>query len=155
MYRKPIKIFFLHLSDTFGGAERTTYNLVKNINSEVFKITLVTSKELSPYFSNVPCDSIIWSEDIGMDISFGNSGQVSKDVKILSHLLNNNIYDLAFGMMHNASSLLACVKKIYHLNTKIISSPRGPLSVYLNTCITRKEEKAFYETLFSFVLPFF
>jgi|WetSurSiteA1Bulk_404760.scaffolds.fasta_scaffold42221_1 glycosyltransferase involved in cell wall biosynthesis len=154
MYRQPIKIFFLHISDTFGGAERTTYNLVKNINSEVFKITLVTSKKLSPYFSNVPCESIIWSEDIGMDISFGNSSQLSKDVKILSHLLNNNQYDLAFGMMHNASSLLACVKKIYHLNTKIVSSPRGPLSVYLNTCITSKEEKAFYKTLFSLFCRF-
>jgi glycosyltransferase involved in cell wall biosynthesis len=144
--RQPLSILFLHISDVFGGAERTTYNLLKNINTEIFKITLITSVNLSRMFSALPVASIICAEDIGLSTNFSYSSPLSNDVKLLSDVLGVNKYDLAFGMMHNASALLACVKKVYSIKTKIISSPRGPLNIFLDG-IKVKEEKLFYKII--------
>jgi glycosyltransferase involved in cell wall biosynthesis len=144
-----IKILYLHLGNAFGGAERTTCTLLKNINTKIFKITLITSKQFSQQFTSIPCDSIIWTEDIGIDMYFDNSTPLAKYSRILNDILHHKKYDLAFGMMHYASSLLACVKNIYKIKTKIVSSPRGPLNIFIENILKNKEEKAFFTTFFS------
>lgn len=145
---RPIKILFLHPADIFYGAERISYNLLKNINKELFEVTLITSKSLSPQFSFIPSDSILSLEGIGLSLYFSNSTSFSKDVRVVADILKSNAFDIAFGMMHYASSLLACAKKIYHPKIKVISSPRGSCNIFLHECI-KSEERAFYKILFT------
>lgn len=147
---QPVKILYLHPTFTFGGAERTSLNLLTGLNKDRFKVTLVTSKKIASYFSELPLEKIIYIEDIGMGIWFGNIKNLWRDVRIVSRLLSKEKPDIAFGMMHYSSAILALAKKLFMLNVKVISSPRGPSTEYLNICFNKKSERMFLKLLFSF-----
>lgn len=145
---QPVKILFFHPTHTFGGAERTALHLLKGLDTERFRVTLVTSREIAPVFSGTALQKIIYVEDLGMDIWFGRVKTIWKDVRIAARLLKAEKPDIAFGMMHYSSAILAAAKKIFRIKAKVISSPRGPSSVYLKTCFTKKSERLFLGRLF-------
>ena len=49
-------MLFLLPTYTFGGAERTSLNLLNQINTDRFRITLMTSRNLFPYFQHIDLD---------------------------------------------------------------------------------------------------
>ncbi|MCG2720927.1 MAG: glycosyltransferase [Thermodesulfovibrionales bacterium] len=133
-----MRILFLHPTYTFGGAERTAYNLLSNLDRQRFRITLVTSRRIAGHFSDIALEKVVCIEDLGIDVwcrpvTFANLSKFWKDVKVIKTLVLKESPDIAFGMMYYASALLAIAKKRYGLRTKVISSPRGPLNAYLNT----------------------
>lgn len=152
-----LRILFLHPTYTFGGAERTALNLLEGLDKEQYKVTLVTSKKISGYFSHLPIEKIIFIDDIGIDVWFNqvNTAGIKKfwsDVRIIGNLIKNESPDITLGMMYYASSLISLAKKLFRLKTKIISSPRGPLTPYINTFIlNNKTERLFWKLNFYFL----
>ncbi len=147
---QPVKILYLHPTFTFGGAERTSLNLLTGLDKQRFKVTLVTSKEIALRFSGLALEKIIHIEDIGMGIWFRGLKSLWKDVRIVAKVVKEEKPDIVFGMMHYSATALAFAKKFFRLKPKIIASPRGPSTDYLNTCFTKKSQKVFLKALFSF-----
>jgi glycosyltransferase involved in cell wall biosynthesis len=134
-----IKILFLLPTHVFGGAERTSQNLLKCIDKERFEICLVTSKTVFQNFQDIDITKFSPVEDLGINVWFTTLRRFLQDVKRVATLLRNEEPDIAFGMMHYPSSLLVFAKKIYRLQTKVVVSPRGPSIEYL-----RYFEKKFF-----------
>lgn len=154
--RGKIKLLFLHPTFTFGGAERTAFNLLNGLNKDKFSIILVTSKNIASHFSGMPLEKIIYIEDMGIDVWFRevNAANLKKfhhDIKAIAGLLKRESPDIAFGMMYYASSLLSIAKKFFRLKPKVISSPRGPLTPYLDTFLPGKDlNRLFWKMNFHF-----
>jgi len=152
----PLKILFLHPTFTFGGAERTAFNLLRGLNRDKFIVTLVTSRGIAQHFAELPLEKIIYIEDIGIDVwfrdvTFSNLRKFRSDVRTVAKLLKEESPDIAFGMMYYASSLLSIAKKFYRIKTRVISSPRGPLTPYLNTFLLNKKlDRLFWKMNFYF-----
>jgi len=146
---RPVKILYLHPTFTFGGAERTSLNLLTGLNKDRFKVTLVTSREIASYFSGVQLEKVIYVEDIGMGVWFGGLYGLYNDIRIARRLMSEEKPDIAFGMMHYASTILALAKKLFRLKAKIISSPRGPSTHYLRSCFERKSDRLRLGLLFT------
>ena len=147
---RPVKILYIHPTFTFGGAERTSLNLLRALNKARFKVTLVTSREIASYFAGVQLEKIIYVEDIGMCVWFGSLKELYDDVRIARRLMSEEKPHIAFGMMHYASTILALARKLFRIKTTIISSPRGPSTDYLSTCFSKESERLFLKVLFSF-----
>lgn len=151
-----LRILFIHPTFTFGGAERTAFNLLEGLDKEQYKVTLVTSKKISGYFSHLALEKIIYIDDIGIDVWFNqlNTANIKKfwsDVRSIGILIKKESPDITLGMMYYASSLISLAKKLFRLKTKIISSPRGPLTPYINTFIlNNKTERLFWKLNFYF-----
>lgn len=144
------KILFFLPTFTFGGAERTSQNLLKGINKNRFRICLVTSRTIFSYFQNIAIDKFIAIEDLGLDVWFSSAGRFVHDVRKTALLLKEEKPDIAFGMMHYPSSLLVFAKKFLSVKMDIIASPRGPSTEYLRYFEHKFFRKMYLKWVFSF-----
>lgn len=146
-----VRLLFLLPSYTFGGAERTSLNLLTNINKERFKICLVTSKKLYQYFNHLHLEKFLPVEDLSLDVWFNSLKRFMLDIRTVASLLKTEKPDLAFGMMHYPSALLVFAKKLFNINSKVIVSPRGPSMEYLRYF----EKDYFRRTILKGIFSFF
>lgn len=144
------KLLFLLPSFVFGGAERTSLNLLKGIDKNRFRVSLVTSGTIFQHFQNIDIEKFIALEDVGIDVWFGSVKRFMQDIKRMADLLKAEKPDLAFGMMHYPSSLLVFAKQLFHLKTKVVASPRGPSTEYLRYFEPRFSRKTYLKGIFTF-----
>jgi glycosyltransferase involved in cell wall biosynthesis len=149
--KKTIKLLFLLPSFTFGGAERTSLNLLNGINRDKFKICLITSKNIFAYFEHLNLDEFIPLEDLGISTWFTTFRKFLSDISKVASLMKQKKPELVFGMMHYPSALLVFAKKWYNLPVKVVVSPRGPSTAYLH----HFEEKMFRKTYLKWIFTFF
>jgi len=145
-----IRLLFLLPSYTFGGAERTSLNLLRGIDTARFRICLVTSKLIFRRFQHIGIEDFFPIEDLGINTWFGTLGSLLHDVRRVAVLLRQKTPDLAFGMMHYPSSLLVFAKKLFQCPVKIITSPRGPSTEYLKYFEKELFRKTYLKVLFRF-----
>lgn len=126
-----IKLLLLLPTFTFGGAERTSLNLLEGMDKNKFKICLVTSRTIYQHFQHIDMEKFLPIEDLGISVWFNSFRRFMHDIRSVAALLKKEKPDLAFGMMHYPSSLLVFAKKLCNLNVKVIASPRGPSTEYL------------------------
>ena len=146
----PFKLLFVLPTFVFGGAERTSLNLLTGIDKNKFRISLVTSKTIFKYFQDVDIEKFVALEDVGIDIWFNSWKRFIQDTKRIANLLRLENPDLAFGMMHYPSSLLVFAKHFYSLKTKVIASPRGPSTEYLRYFEGKLLRKMYLKGIFTF-----
>ncbi len=125
------KILFLLPTFTFGGAERTSLNLLKGIDKNRFRICLVTSRQIFSHYQNIDIEKFIAIEDLGIDVWFSSLRRFVHDIGRVALLLKREKPDIAFGMMHYPSSLLVFAKTFLRVNVGVVASPRGPSTEYL------------------------
>jgi glycosyltransferase involved in cell wall biosynthesis len=152
--KDTMRILFLLPTYTFGGAERTSLNLLGGIDKKKFRICLVTSKKIFTYFRHIDIEKFIPLEDIGIDTWFTTCTRFFHDVRRVAALLKKENPHLAFGMMHYPSSLLVFAKKIYRSGIKVIVSPRGPSTEYLRHFEPRGIRCISLRTIFRIFLRF-
>jgi len=133
---------------TFGGAERTSLNLLRGMDKDRFRICLVTSKTMSGYFQNIDIEKIIAIENLGLDVWFNSAKRFVHDVRKIAIVLKEEKPDISFGMMHYPSSLLVFAKKFFQVKTNIIVSPRGPSTEYLKHFEDKLLRKALLRWIF-------
>ena len=148
--KDTIRILFLLPTYTFGGAERTSLNLLGGIDKKRFRICLVTSRNIFTYFRHIDIEKFIPLEDIGIDTWYTTYSRFFRDVGRVASLLEQEAPDLAFGMMHYPSSLLVFAKKWRRLSVKVIASPRGPSTEYLRHFENRLLRTLFLKWIFTF-----
>ncbi len=145
-----IKLLFLLPSYVFGGAERTSLNLLEKINKKEFTVSLVTSKNLFSFFQDIQIYKFISLEDIGIDVWFKSPYVFISDIKKIASLLASERPDVAFGMMHYPSALLVFAKIFYKIDSKVIVSPRGPSIEYLRYFENNLLRRAYLKFVFTF-----
>jgi glycosyltransferase involved in cell wall biosynthesis len=144
------KLLFLLPTFVFGGAERTSLNLLTGIDKKKFRISLVTSRTIFQHFQHIDIEKFIDVEDVGIDVWFGSLSRFMKDIKRMADLLKLENPDLAFGMMHYPSSLLVFANQFYSIKTKVIASPRGPSIEYLRYFEQKLSRKMYLKGIFAF-----
>lgn len=144
------KLLFLLPTFVFGGAERTSLNLLTGIDKNKFRISLVTSRSIFQYFQHIDIEKFIAVEDVGIDVWFGSLRRFMQDIKRMADLLKLENPDLAFGMMHYPSSLLVFANHFYSIKTKVIASPRGPSTEYLRYFEEKLSRKIYLKGIFTF-----
>ena len=149
--RGTIKLLFLLPTFVFGGAERTSLNLLKEIDKGIFRVCLVTSRGVYQHFQHIDLEKFLPVEDLGIDVWFNSLTRFIRDIKRVASLLKREDPDIAFGMMHYPSSLLVFAKRLYHLKVKVVVSPRGPSVEYLRYF----EHKFFRKTWLKGIFTFF
>jgi len=152
--KDKINLLFLLPSYTFGGAERTSLNLLSELNKDFFKINLATSGNIHKYFGHLDIESFISIEDIGIDVWVNSYRKFLTDIKKIAKLLREIKPDIAFGMMHYPSALLVFAKKFYGIPVKIIVSPRGPSKEFMRFFIEKRTTKLFLQGIFTFFLKY-
>ncbi len=145
-----IRLLFFLPTYTFGGAERTSLNLLKGINKDRFRICLVTSKIVYRHFENIGIEKFIPIEELGISVWFGRFRRFMRDVRRVASLLERESPDIAFGMMHYPSSLLVFAAKLFNFEGKVVVSPRGPSTEYLKHFEPKFFRKMFLKWIFTF-----
>jgi len=145
-----VKLLFLLPSFTFGGAERTSLNLLRGIDKSRFRVCLITSRKIFSYFEHIEIEKFLAVEDLGIETWFGSLKTFIRDIRSIALLIKREQPDLAFGMMHYPSSLLVFAKKIFRFSAKVIVSPRGPSKEYLRYFEAKMIRKLSLKLIFSF-----
>lgn len=150
MDRNATKLLFLLPSFTFGGAERTSLHLLAKVDRNRFRICIVTSHNVYERFKHIGGDKFLSIEDLEIDVWFHSLKRFIHDVRKVASVLKAERPDIAFGMMHYPSALLALAKKAYNLDGKVIVSPRGPSTEYLKHFEHNFFRKAWLRWVFGF-----
>lgn len=127
----------------FGGAERTTHNLLEHLNRDLFTHTTLVAPDILKQQLPLSYDAYIDSDHYGLLSGFNNPQNLLKAARQTSRLLSEEQPDIALGMMHYPSALLAFGAKLGRSRSKIVASFRGPFYEYL-----RHQEKTFQRKLF-------
>ncbi len=143
-------ILYLLPTFTFGGAERTSLNLLQEVDRSRFRICLVTSREVFQYFRHLDMEEFLAIEELGVGVWFDTIGRFVHDVNRVAALLKEKRPDLAFGMMHYPAALLVFAKQFHNLNVKVVASPRGPSIEYLRHFEHNVFRKAYLKRIFGF-----
>lgn len=124
-------LLILHIAWVFGGAERTTANLITHLDRrQIQRITLVAPQALLPHLPTT-YDHFIDSDAYQLSGGFSTWENLYKDARAISGLLREQAADLALGMMHYSSAILVLGARVARTKTKIIASYRGPFYEYM------------------------
>jgi|GEM_PF-1127438 glycosyltransferase involved in cell wall biosynthesis len=129
--KKRIRLFFFLPTYTFGGAERTSSYLLDSLFNEDFDVVLATSRKVYDEMGNPSVKEFIPIEDYQMGVWFYKRDSFVRDIKSTARILERVKPDIAFGMMHYPSVLLAIARKIYRIKGLLVASPRFPTKVYI------------------------
>ena len=127
----------------FGGAERTTANLLQYLDRrKIRRITLVAPAVLRRLLPQ-QYDDFHDTTDYGIVGSFKDGRQLLADAQRTAMLLQEVKPDVALGMMHYPSALVALGQRLGGNRIKTVASFRGPFYEYM-----RHQERGFQRRLF-------
>ena len=136
-------LLILHQATVFGGAERTTANLLSHLDRElVSKITLAAPHALRAHLPQA-YDEFVDTAPSRMHGHFENLPDMRRDVATLADLLHGVRPDIALGMMHYSSALVVLGRRRAGLKIPTVGGFRGPYSEYI-----RRYEPEFHRRLF-------
>lgn len=127
----------------FGGAERTTANLLHALDRRsIRRITLAAPAVLQPLLPQ-RYDDFRDTSAYGLSGGFENSRKLLTDVRSAARLLRDVQPDVALGMMHYPSALVTLGRRLGGGRMKAVASYRGPFYEYM-----RHHEQGFRRRLF-------
>jgi len=124
---KDKKVLIVLPSSTPGGAERTTYNLIKGLKS--IGPLLLTQKGLHDFYKPLNI-KMYFFEDYGC-VSAGLSlSTVVSYIKAVREVVRTEQPSVIFGMMHFASLYVVLARDLFFLKATTVASLRGNASAY-------------------------
>ncbi|PIE82807.1 MAG: hypothetical protein CSA09_05190 [Candidatus Contendobacter odensis] len=133
----------MHIAYGFGGAEQTTANLLNYLDRHrIHRITLAAPAVLKPYLPD-KYDDFIDVTAKGLHGGFSSARGLYQQARLAAGLLRETVPDLALGMMHYPSALVALGAKLAGVPTRVVASYRGPFYEYM-----RYHEHGFRRCLF-------
>ena len=124
-------LLILHIAYVFGGAERTTANLLSHLDrTRITRITLVAPNVLRPLLPDV-CDQFIPTDSCSLEGGFTTARRLCQDARAVGELLGTLAPDVALGMMHYPSALVVLGARMAGVRTRTIASYRGPFYEYM------------------------
>ncbi len=124
------KILFVLPTDTFGGAERVTLNVIKGIQS--FEPILLTQEQMNKFYS--PLGIRIYNFEaykcMMPDICLRTIISYSKAIHSVSRLVQPAII---FGVMHFASLFVTLARDLFFLKIPVVTSIHGTYSSHFKS----------------------
>ena len=122
-----MRLLILHLATVFGGAERTTANLLTHLDREVIThIRLACPGILREQLPNCADSFVDTSARIARGW-FTNSSDLLADARTAGALIGDAAPDLVLGMMHYPAALAALGVRLARSSVKSVGSFRGPV----------------------------
>ncbi|NEX19234.1 glycosyltransferase [Thiorhodococcus mannitoliphagus] len=122
-----MRLLIFHLASVFGGAERTTQNLLRHLDRDVVNhVTVAAPAALRDLLAS-PMDSFV---DTGPSIKRGwysTPSDLLEDVRASARLIDQSQPDLILGMMHYSAALAVLGARAASVSTKTVASYRGPV----------------------------
>lgn len=138
-----IHLLILHIAYVFGGAERTTANLLNHLDRQrVKRITLVAPGVLRACLPE-SYDSFVDAAHYHLEGGFTTPRSLYQQAQAMSELLRELKPDVALGMMHYSAALLVLGVRLAKTQTWTVASYRGPFYEYM-----RYYERGFRRRLF-------
>jgi glycosyltransferase involved in cell wall biosynthesis len=120
-------VLILHQATVFGGAERTTSNLLTYLDRNIVqRITLAAPEALRPLLPPT-FDQFIDTTRFFTRGWFGSPHELLTDARACAHLLAEAKPDVVLGIMHYAATLAVLGQRLGRLPIKTIGSYRGPV----------------------------
>lgn len=148
--KRAINLLILHINSSFGGAERTTKNLLKYFNREkICHITMVSSGSIKKYFPDLYYDKFIDVEPYGIKGWFVNLRSLISDAKAVSKILKQESPDVILSVMHYPSALLVFSSIFFGIRAKKVVTFRGPVYEHMRYFESGLMRKLFLKVVLS------
>lgn len=119
-------LLILHMAYVFGGAERSTASFLSDLDrTRIKRITLIAPAVLRPFFSK-GYEHFIDATAYQLKSGFTNLAALHRDAQTVGELLCELEPDVAFGMMHYASALVAFGARLTGARARTIAAYRSP-----------------------------
>ena len=127
-----MRLLILHQAFVFGGAERTTSNLITHLDRRVVShLTLAAPAALRAHLPD-RVDDFIETATLIRGGWFGQDpADLELDVAATARLLDQARPDLALGMMHYGAALVTFAAPRAEQPPRVVGSFRGPIFEYL------------------------
>lgn len=122
-----MRLLILHLATVFGGAERTTANLLTHLDRGVVRHVTLASPTALRDLMPPRCDAFV---DTGPLIRHGwflSPSELLADARATGALLRDADPDVVLGMMHYPAALAVLGARLAGLTVKTVGSYRGPV----------------------------
>ena len=121
-----MRLAILHIAGVFGGAERTTANLLAHLDrNRIDEVVVLSMTPLEAHFS--AADRFIDLSSDGLQGWFaGGLRTLHRDARIVAGRLREIRPDCVLAMMHYSSALLA-LARLFGVHTHAVASFRGPV----------------------------
>ncbi len=127
----------------FGGAERTTANLLQYLDRRKIRRITLAAPGVLRHLLPQQYDDFRDASAYGLTGGFEDGGKLLADGRRTAVLLREVKPDVALGMMHYPSALVALGRQSGGGRVKIVASFRGPFYEYM-----RHHERGFQRRLF-------
>jgi|Deesub1362A_J573_1020465.scaffolds.fasta_scaffold00162_50 glycosyltransferase involved in cell wall biosynthesis len=123
-----MRLLILHINSSFGGAERTTGNLLKYLDREpIEEVVFFASGAIRDYFPVGSYDRFIDTQAYGLSGWFVNLRTLLRDAKAVSGILQREAPDVVLSVMHYPSALLVFSSLFSKARMRKVISFRGPV----------------------------
>ncbi|ESQ13833.1 MAG TPA: glycosyltransferase [Chromatiaceae bacterium] len=136
-------LLILHQASVFGGAERTTRNLLEMLDRSVVQRISFAAPDALRDLMPVAYDDYVNTANLIRHGYFVSPESLEQDIEATARLLGEAGADVALGMMHYSAALVVKATANAGLSTKTIASFRGPTSEYLSRYEQGTERIAF------------
>lgn len=138
-----MRLLILHQAGVFGGAERTTHNLLSHLDRQVVSHLTLAAPDALRAFMPARFDDFVNTAGLIEHGWFPSSTSLRADVRATAAILRQARPDVVLGMMHYSAALVTFAARQLEKPPKIIGSFRGPIFEYI-----RRYEKGFRRRLF-------
>ncbi|NCA69130.1 MAG: glycosyltransferase [Sphingobacteriia bacterium] len=127
-----MRLLILHQAAVFGGAERTTRNLLSHLDRAVVEqVILAAPAALRPFMPDAD-DAFIDTAPLIRHGWFAPEwGRLRDDVAATTRILDEVQPDLALGMMHYSAALVTFAARRARRRPSALGSFRGPIYEYI------------------------
>lgn len=124
-------LLVIHLASTFGGAERTTLNILSGLNREGFSHVIVLAPQPMHIHWQGAADSVIDSGPLGLAGWFVSPARLRADARQLCRVIQAIRPDVVLGMMHYMAVAAEVAVRWAGSNARVVGSLRGPVFEHL------------------------
>jgi glycosyltransferase involved in cell wall biosynthesis len=121
-----MRLLILHQAYVFGGAERTTSNLLTHLNRDRVRHITLASPEPLRHLLPQDFDQFIDTRAHVRHGWFPHPSQLMADVRGCASLLSQAQPDLILGMMHYSAAVAVLGARLARLPAQTVGSYRGP-----------------------------
>ncbi|AHE98537.1 glycosyltransferase [Thioalkalivibrio paradoxus] len=129
--RRNRVLLVVHLAATFGGAERTTLNVLNGLGRADFtEVVVLAPRGMHAHWSKA-ADRIIDADPLEMAGWFRSPRRLRHDANRLAVVIRTIGADVVLGMMHYMAAVAEQAVRRHRLPARVIGSFRGPVFEHL------------------------
>lgn len=136
-------LLILHQAWVFGGAERTTSNLLSALDRQVVTRITVAAPGALQAFLPPAYDAFVDTAGQIRHGWFTTLADLARDQEAARALIEEIRPDLALGMMHYSAALVAAAGRHTHFGLRTIAGYRGPIFEYIRRYEVAPQRQAF------------